>query len=108
MAQTIQLKRGLKANIPASASAAEPLVTTDTHEMYLGTGGGLSPLKVDYANVLNAPASAAVSSVNTKTGDVVLSTSDIAEGSRLYYTDVRADARVAAGIAAAIIDGGTF
>jgi len=39
----------------------------------------------------------AVTSVNAKTGDVVLTTSDITEGSRLYYTDARAQA-------AAVID----
>jgi hypothetical protein len=36
--------------------------------------------------------SAPVSSVNTKTGAVVLSTTDISEGTRLYYTDARARA----------------
>jgi len=36
----------------------------------------------------------AVASVNGATGAVVLSTSDIAEGSNLYYTDGRADARI--------------
>jgi hypothetical protein len=56
MPQTIQLKRGLKANLPASAAAGEALVTTDTHEMSIGTGAGLSPLAIDYANVTNKPA----------------------------------------------------
>jgi hypothetical protein len=36
----------------------------------------------------------AVASVNGATGAVVLSTSDIAEGSNLYYTNARADARI--------------
>jgi len=35
-----------------------------------------------------------VDSVNSKTGVVVLTTSDIAEGSHLYYTDTRADNRI--------------
>lgn len=35
-----------------------------------------------------------ISSVNGKTGIVVLTTTDIAEGTHLYYTNVRADARV--------------
>ena len=36
----------------------------------------------------------AVTTVNGLTGDVTLTTSNIAEGSNLYYTDARADARV--------------
>ena len=40
-----------------------------------------------------------VTSVNSQTGTVVLDTDDIAEGStNLYYTDVRADARIAAAV----------
>ncbi len=38
----------------------------------------------------------AVLSVNTKTGDVVLDTSDIAENGNLYYTDARVDSRIGA------------
>jgi hypothetical protein len=41
-----------------------------------------------------------VDSVNSKTGAVVLSTTDISEGTNQYYTESRTDARVAAGIAA--------
>lgn len=37
----LQLKRGLKADLPASAALGEPLLTTDTHEMFVGTGTGL-------------------------------------------------------------------
>jgi hypothetical protein len=39
----------------------------------------------------------AVSSVNGQTGTVVLSTTDIGEGTNLYYTDARARASVSAG-----------
>jgi hypothetical protein len=39
----------------------------------------------------------AVSSVNGLTGDVDLDTGDVDEGSNLYYTNARADARIAAG-----------
>jgi len=38
--------------------------------------------------------SSAVESVNGEIGAVVLDTDNIAEGSNLYYTDARADARV--------------
>jgi len=40
--------------------------------------------------------SGAITSVNGKTGIVVLNTSDVAEGSNLYYTDTRWDTRLAA------------
>ncbi len=39
MANKIQLRRGLKANIP-TGSAGEPLYATDTRELYIGTGSG--------------------------------------------------------------------
>lgn len=42
-----------------------------------------------------------VTSVNGKTGIVTLTTTDIAEGSRRYFTDARADARIAAARGAA-------
>lgn len=35
---TMQQKRGLKANLPASAPAGQLLVTTDTNELFVGTG----------------------------------------------------------------------
>lgn len=37
----LQLKRGLKADLPALAALGEPLITTDTREMFVGTGTGL-------------------------------------------------------------------
>lgn len=40
----MKLRCGLKGNLPASALAGEPLVTTDTQEMYIGTGTGLKKL----------------------------------------------------------------
>lgn len=39
MANKIQVRRGLKANIP-TLSAGEPGYTTDTRELYIGTGSG--------------------------------------------------------------------
>ncbi len=38
MANTVQLRRGAKANLPASAAAGEPLWATDTRELFVGTG----------------------------------------------------------------------
>jgi len=36
----MKLRCGLKANLPVSAAPGEPLVTTDTQEMYIGTADG--------------------------------------------------------------------
>jgi len=49
-------------------------------------------------------ASSPVTSVNTRIGEVVLSTTDIGEGTNLYYTNARADTRADLRIAAASID----
>lgn len=52
------------------------------------------------SGTLNINSSDVITSVNGNTGPVVvLTTSDIAEGTNLYYTNARADARVALGIA---------
>lgn len=36
----LQLRRGLKANLPATAVVGEPLIATDTRELFIGTGTG--------------------------------------------------------------------
>jgi hypothetical protein len=36
----LQLRRGIKANLPAIAVVGEPLIATDTRELYIGTGTG--------------------------------------------------------------------
>lgn len=48
---TIQIKRGLVANIPAAAAAGEPVFTTDDQQLHFGTGAGMVPLKIAAANV---------------------------------------------------------
>jgi hypothetical protein len=55
MSIAIQHKRGVKANLPATGAAGEFFVTTDTHEITIGTGGSTSPLKIDASNVTNLP-----------------------------------------------------
>ena len=42
MANKIQFKRGLKTNLPSSADVGMPLWCTDTKELYIGTGNGVS------------------------------------------------------------------
>ena len=48
---TIQVKRGLLANLPASAAAGEPVYTTDDQVLHFGTGAAVVPLKIAAANV---------------------------------------------------------
>lgn len=38
MSQALQIRRGLKAALPTSAALGEPLIATDTREMFIGTG----------------------------------------------------------------------
>ena len=37
----MQFRRGLEADLPASAPLGQPLWTTDTHKLYIGTGTGI-------------------------------------------------------------------
>src|SRR5271157_3194284 len=49
---SIQIRRGDKANLPASASDGQPLFVEDTGELYMGTGAGVVPVKIDNSNVI--------------------------------------------------------
>lgn len=42
----LQLRRGLKINLPMEAAAGEPLIATDTKELYIGAGTGQPVYKV--------------------------------------------------------------
>ena len=44
MAYVILLRRGLRADLPASAPEGEAFITTDTHELFVGTGTGMEPI----------------------------------------------------------------
>lgn len=48
---TIQVKRGLLSNLPASGAAGEPIFTTDDQVLHFGTGASVVPLKIAAANV---------------------------------------------------------
>ena len=37
----MQLRRGLKSNLPESVALGEPLITIDTQELYIGTTSGV-------------------------------------------------------------------
>jgi hypothetical protein len=51
---TIQLKRGLRANIPASAANGELVFTTDDQQLSVGNvaGNAVVPIKIAVANVV--------------------------------------------------------
>lgn len=40
----MKLRCGIKSNLPALAAPGEPLVTTDTQELYIGTGIGVKKI----------------------------------------------------------------
>lgn len=42
MANTILIRRGLSANLPASAPEGEPFFCTDTNQLFIGTGTGMT------------------------------------------------------------------
>ena len=77
----------------------------DLSDVSYTAGAGIDGYVMTYNNTsgnweAQVSASAPVTSVNTQTGAVVLDTDDIAEGaSNLYYTNARADARIAAATA---------
>lgn len=74
----------------ARASAAAPV------QSVFGRSGAVVAQQADYDAFFTTPAEAAaaapVQSVAGRTGAVTLSTTDVAEGTNLYYTDVRARA----------------
>ena len=62
MANKIQFKRGLKSNLPSSADAGMPLWCTDTKELYIGTGNGVS--KVGGSDDSSGSSSGATAQIN--------------------------------------------
>lgn len=64
---TIQVKRGLAANIPASALAGEPVFTTDDQILHMGTGAAIVPVKIAAANVTGL-INGGVETVNAQVG----------------------------------------
>lgn len=49
MTLPIKLKRGKETNLPSSAPIGEPLFTTDTHKLFIGTGTGITSVGADPA-----------------------------------------------------------
>lgn len=90
MANTIILKRSSTAGkVPTTAQLAlgELAINTYDGKIFIKKDNGV-PAVVEIGGV---------TSVNTQTGDVVLSTSDVAEGSNQYFTTARARSALSAG-----------
>ena len=89
----LQLRRGTNTNrLTVTPAQGEPLYTTDTKQLYIGDGttAGGNPVSP-------------VTSVNSLTGAVSLTTDNIAEGTtvgKTYFTDNRASDAVGAMLAA--------
>lgn len=78
-----------------TAQEGDVAIRSDLNRSYIHNGGTAGTM-ADW-NELLTPTDA-VLSVNGQTGAVVLTTTNIAEGTNLYFTDGRADARVQAAI----------
>lgn len=69
----IQLKRGLKANLPASDLAGVPLITLDTNELFIGQGAGNPLSKI--SDIVIAATSTNIDTskiwINTTTNEVM-------------------------------------
>ena len=90
MANQIILKRSsTPSKVPTTAQLALGEIAINTHDglIYIKKDDG-TPSVVQVGGV---------TSVNTKTGSVVLSTSDVAEGTAQYFTNARARSALSAG-----------
>lgn len=87
------------AQLALTAEEGDVAIRTDLNKSYIHNGGTAGTM-ADWSELLTP--TDAVLSVNGLTGAVSLTTSDIAEGSNLYYTDERVDDRVNALITAGI------
>ena len=89
---TIRVKRGLKANLPASAALGELIFTTDTKELYCGAGLSnpldfvSGPQTVGPVSSFSTQPSSAPYSVPATIGPFTLSAVGQASGGTVYYT----------------------
>jgi hypothetical protein len=77
------------AQLALTAQEGDVVVRTDQSTTYIHNGGTAGTM-ADYTE-LQTPSAAPVTSVNGYTGAVSLTTSDISEGTNLYYTSARFD-----------------
>jgi Fe-S-cluster formation regulator IscX/YfhJ len=107
IASTTAADQVLAVNVPATNLSNTPASTTLDVESSTGNNTTLPAATITNAGVMTGADKTkldgiedgaevnVVTSVNTETGDVVLDTDDVSEGtSNLYYTDSRADERV--------------
>lgn len=90
---TVQVAASQGAQLALTTQEGDVVVRSDQNKSYIknaGTAGDMTDF-----NELLTPTDT-VLSVNGSTGAVTLTTTDIAEGTHLYYTDERVDDRVAA------------
>ncbi len=114
MALSIRLKRGLLANLPATAPDGELLLATDTHQLFRGTGTGVEAVQIDVAKVLGLldgggkinsgllPA-LALTEVNVVADITARDALTVQEGDVAVVTDAGADPQVASGQTASYI-----
>lgn len=93
------------AMLALSAQKGDVCVRTDNNEVYILTDTPASTL-VNWVQI-NVPAGV-VTSVNNKTGVVTLTTTDISEGTNLYYTQARFNTAFAAKASSGLTDGSTI
>jgi hypothetical protein len=97
-AQTITLSGDVTGT--GSSTIATTLATVNTNTGNFGTSTSVPTLTVNGKGLITAVANTAiafpVSSVNAKTGAVVLSTTDVSEGTNLYFTTARARSSISA------------
>lgn len=103
--------------VVATEAARKALTTSDVQngDMVIVTGTNKTYMVIDdtklnqdagYTQILTPDAP--VQSVNGKTGTVSLTTSDVAEGSNLYYTQARFNTAFAAKASSGLTDGSTI
>lgn len=81
-----------------TAQEGDVAVRTDLSETYI-LKGNAPTVKDNWVKLASPTDNGFVSTVNGKTGAVTLTTSDVAEGSNLYYTEERATANFGTNIA---------
>lgn len=93
------------AQLALTAEEGDVAVRTDQNKSYIHNGGSAGTM-ADWQELLTPTDS--VLSVNGFTGAVTLTTSDIAEGTNLYYTNARVNTQVATYTGDVTLSGTTF
>lgn len=90
----------------SSVQKGDVVIVTGTNKTYRVIDETKLNAEAGYALILTPDAP--VQSVNAKTGAVVLTTSDVSEGSNLYYTQARFNTAFAAKASTGLTDGSTI